>query len=216
MKIIENCCLELLSDRLGHAPSFLFFCILLFIILIVNGFWICEVDFHLIFPCAVKPAQRQIDMKPYIMSNHTASPRYTFTFAIIDKNDKLDKVKHYTMTDIEGMKIPKLKSLVIKHLWNERKPFQRRVAVTVVGPKTKARCINISHIISGPFSYAKIYRSIYFKGLSNCSSIATRVKNNPTLFMRILGPPAHKANLFGRFVEMFLFRCLMQPSFIHG
>ena len=57
----------------------------------------------------------------YIMLDHTAKEATDLSLSsIIYKNDKLNKAKHYIITYIEHVKLPKLKSLRMKDLWREK------------------------------------------------------------------------------------------------
>lgn len=55
------------------------------------------------------------------MLDHTTKAATDLSLSsIIYKNDKLNKAKHYIITYIEHVKLPKLKSLPMKDLWPEK------------------------------------------------------------------------------------------------
>lgn len=85
--------------------------------LVINGFKTLEDNFLLICSSVVKPiVKTERHEAIYHIQPHGEHPVHPFTSSIIYKYDKLDKAKHYIITFIEHLKIPKLKSLLIKHL----------------------------------------------------------------------------------------------------
>ena len=88
---------------------------------VINGFetrgvsQFCQICFY-----AVK-AISETGTTWYIMLDHTAKAATDLSLSsIIYKNDKLNKAKHYIITYIEHVKLPKLKSLPMKDLWREK------------------------------------------------------------------------------------------------
>lgn len=136
------------------------------------------------------------------MPDHTAKTVTDISLSsIIYKNDKLNKAKHYIITYIEHVKIPKLKSLPMKDLWREKMekiiwPQQstqnetdRSEYIETISNRERYWVLGVKHFVQLHYSFAVTVTKLHY-------------------LCKLVTPPQSKS-IWEISCIMFLFRCII-------